>query len=167
VARIHTAYIYTAEALLRFPAPDQTMSVASDVPPGGPLMRLDVREKGERMLPQGCQITREYDDREWRQFLQCAKVGFESGELLDKEFYAKVEGRHGISERTVRRAIWPKAKLVAYLHGGHGRVALWDGERTGLLVIARESSGKVFNAYEVDDFQQVLRVTEDVRWLRR
>ena len=118
----------------------------------------------QRCLPQGCQIEKQYTQGEWNSFLDCLLRSFDQCECLDNEYSLKTS-QHGVQDDDVRRAIRPSAQVAAYVDRGHGRVALWDGEETGLLVIARESNGKIFNAYEIDDFGQMLRAREDVRWL--
>ena len=129
-------------------------------------MRNPPGAASRRHLPQECQIERPYSDAEWVRFLECARDGLQSGEGLDNEFTVKIVG-HDVSEAQVRRALRPRAKLASYLDQGRGRVALWDGEETGLLILARETNGLIFNAYRIDDFDRVLCARENVRRLRR
>ena len=122
--------------------------------------------QASRNLPQGCQVEEKYSPEEWEQFLQCARRGFDSGDGLDKEFYAKIED-HGVVYADARRAIRRSATLVAYSRDGSGRVAVWDGEGDGLLVIASEARGRAFNAFRVDDIERYMKGQADVRWLKR
>jgi hypothetical protein len=123
-------------------------------------------DDARRRLPQGCQIEVPYDEGEWQDFLNCAIRGYRDGEWLDNEFYIKIES-HGVEDRSVGRALRKSAVLVAYQHEGRGRIALWDGHGGGLLVIARESNGMIFNAFPVDDLLRYMRGMGNVRWLRR
>jgi hypothetical protein len=122
-------------------------------------------DKGYRRLPQGCQVERSYSEEEWRTFLACARKGFESGEGLHREFYAKI-GEHGVTEAQLLQTMRRGAKLVAYEHRGMGRVALWD-EELSVLVIGTEREGLILNAFEPDDLDEYVERLVDVRWLRR
>jgi len=129
----------------------------------GRSVSLELEDDTARRLPQGCQIEAPYRATEWAAFLECARDGYDTGECLDNEFYEKMQS-HQVSDTEVRLAFARAATLVAYRDEDQGRVALWH---RGLLVIARESNGKVFNAFPLDDLDRMLRAKRDVRVLKQ
>jgi hypothetical protein len=119
-----------------------------------------------RRLPQGCQVDRAYTDEEWRAFLACARKGFETGEGIHREFYAKIEA-HSVRESEILATLRARgAKLVAYEHLGMGRIAMWV-EQLGILVIGTEKEGLILSAFEPPDIDRYVEGMAKVRWLRR
>jgi hypothetical protein len=123
--------------------------------------RLPAEETRELRLPQGCQIEQEFTEQEWQSFLECARGGFASGELLHKDYHAY---EHAVGDADVLHAIYRGACLVAYENDGVERIAIWG---RGLLVIATVREGLVITAYHKDDLSTMLRSRANVRWLRR
>jgi hypothetical protein len=122
-------------------------------------------DEATRRLPQGCQVEQPYTEDEWRTFLACARKGFDSGEGIHREFYAKI-GERRIPDLDVLHVIRMAAKLVAYEHNGKGRIAMWvEGE--DLLVIATEREGLILNAFRPDDLDEYVVGLTSLRWLRR
>jgi hypothetical protein len=114
-----------------------------------------------------CQIETEYNDAEWRAFVECARQGMTSGERLHHEYDAKIEA-HGLSPRQVEHAVHGQAALAYYEHNGVPRLALWDPQQR-VVVVGTVPDGLILTAYPLKrtrDHVEYISSFENVRWLR-